>query len=35
VAELERLLAVGAAKARQESAPTLDSMYERLGFTRP
>ena len=30
--ELARLLAVGAAKARDESAPTLAAMYERMGF---
>jgi tryptophanyl-tRNA synthetase len=33
--ELRRLLAVGADKARQASAPTLDTMYERMGFARP
>jgi tryptophanyl-tRNA synthetase len=33
--ELERLFAIGAEKARTASAPTLDVMYERLGFTRP
>jgi tryptophanyl-tRNA synthetase len=32
--ELLRLLAVGAEKARAESAPTLDAMYERMGFVR-
>jgi apolipoprotein N-acyltransferase len=26
---------VGAAKAREASAPTLEAMYERMGFTRP
>ncbi|HEY7018407.1 MAG TPA: tryptophan--tRNA ligase [Gaiellaceae bacterium] len=31
-AELERLLAKGAAKAREASAPTLAQMYERMGF---
>ena len=31
-AELERLLAVGAEKARASSAPTLALMYERMGF---
>jgi tryptophanyl-tRNA synthetase len=31
-AELRRLLAEGAEKAREESAPTLGSMYERMGF---
>lgn len=30
--ELARLLAVGADKAREASAPTLRSMYERMGF---
>jgi tryptophanyl-tRNA synthetase len=34
-AELERLLAVGAEKARAVSAPTLALMYERMGFARP
>lgn len=34
-AELERMLAVGAAKAREASAPTLEKMYERMGFSRP
>jgi tryptophanyl-tRNA synthetase len=33
-AELDRMLAVGAEKARAESAPTLDLMYERMGFAR-
>jgi tryptophanyl-tRNA synthetase len=33
--ELRRLLAVGAAKAREESAPTLAAMYERMGFVTP
>jgi len=32
-AELHRLLAVGADKAREASAPTLAAMYERMGFT--
>jgi tryptophanyl-tRNA synthetase len=32
--ELRRLLAVGAAKAREASAPTLEAMYERMGFVR-
>jgi tryptophanyl-tRNA synthetase len=31
-AELRRLLAVGAEKARAASAPTLEAMYERMGF---
>jgi tryptophanyl-tRNA synthetase len=34
-AELQRLLQVGAEKARALSAPTLSLMYERMGFTRP
>jgi len=33
--ELRRLLSVGAEKARQASAPTLEAMYERMGFVRP
>jgi len=33
--ELLRLLAVGAAKATAASAPTLEAMYERMGFVRP
>ena len=33
-AELQRLLAQGAEKARAASHPTLTSMYERMGFTR-
>jgi len=33
--ELRRLLAVGAEKAREASAPTLEQMYERMGFVRP
>jgi tryptophanyl-tRNA synthetase len=32
---LRRLLAIGADKARETSAPTLASMYERMGFARP
>jgi tryptophanyl-tRNA synthetase len=32
--ELQRLLAVGAEKARRASAPTLEMMYERMGFAR-
>jgi tryptophanyl-tRNA synthetase len=34
-AELQRLLTMGAEKARASSAPTLALMYERMGFTRP
>jgi tryptophanyl-tRNA synthetase len=33
--ELQRLLGIGADKAREASAPTLDAMYERMGFVRP
>jgi tryptophanyl-tRNA synthetase len=33
--ELKRLLAQGAEKARDASAPTLEAMYERMGFVRP
>jgi tryptophanyl-tRNA synthetase len=33
-AELQRLLALGAEKARETSAPTLAEMYERMGFAR-
>ncbi|HWQ22881.1 MAG TPA: tryptophan--tRNA ligase [Gaiellaceae bacterium] len=33
--ELQRLLALGAEKARAASAPTLEAMYERMGFVRP
>jgi tryptophanyl-tRNA synthetase len=33
--ELRRLLARGAEKARATSAPTLEQMYERMGFVRP
>jgi tryptophanyl-tRNA synthetase len=33
-AELQRLLEMGAEKARASSAPTLSLMYERLGFAR-
>jgi tryptophanyl-tRNA synthetase len=34
-AELQRLLGIGAEKAREASAPTLGAMYERMGFVRP
>jgi tryptophanyl-tRNA synthetase len=34
-AELQRLLGVGAEKAREASAPTLEAMFERMGFVRP
>ena len=33
--ELQRLLAVGAEKARRASEPTLELMYERMGFVKP
>jgi len=33
-AELDRLLSVGAEKAREASAPTLGAMYDRMGFVR-
>jgi tryptophanyl-tRNA synthetase len=33
--ELQRLLAVGAEKARNESEPTLTQMYDRMGFVMP
>jgi len=33
--QLHALLARGAAKAREASAPTLEQMYDRLGFVRP
>jgi tryptophanyl-tRNA synthetase len=33
--ELQRLLALGAEKARKESDPTLQSMYEKMGFVMP
>jgi hypothetical protein len=29
------MLAVGADKAREASAPTLEVMYGRMGFVRP
>ncbi|HET7648472.1 MAG TPA: tryptophan--tRNA ligase [Gaiellaceae bacterium] len=32
--ELQRLLAVGAEKARRVAEPTLEQMYERMGFAR-
>jgi tryptophanyl-tRNA synthetase len=32
--ELQRLLAQGAEKARAASAPTLEAMYDRMGFVR-
>jgi tryptophanyl-tRNA synthetase len=32
--ELRRLLALGADKAREAAAPTLDAMVERMGFVR-
>jgi tryptophanyl-tRNA synthetase len=33
-AELQRILTLGAEKARESSAPTLEAMYERMGFVR-
>ena len=33
--ELTRMLALGAAKARETAAPTLRTMYERMGFVLP
>ncbi len=33
--ELARLLALGASKAREASAPTLAAMYDRMGFVPP
>ena len=35
VPELQRLLGIGADKARETSAPTLEQMFERMGFVRP
>src|SRR5690349_3512764 len=32
--ELQRLLGVGAEKARRASEPTLEAMYERMGFVK-
>jgi len=32
--ELQRLLAVGADKARRAAEPTLETMYERMGFAK-
>jgi tryptophanyl-tRNA synthetase len=32
--ELQRLLASGAAKAREASQPTLEAMLDRMGFVR-
>jgi tryptophanyl-tRNA synthetase len=32
--ELQRLLAMGAEKARHASEPTLETMYDRMGFAR-
>jgi tryptophanyl-tRNA synthetase len=32
--ELQRLLAVGAEKARRTSEPTLEQMYDRMGFAK-
>ncbi len=33
--ELHRLLAMGAEKARRASQPTLEAMYDRMGFVKP
>ncbi len=33
--ELHRLLAIGAERARAASAPTLETMYDRMGFVPP
>ena len=33
--ELQRLLAVGAEKARRAAEPTLEAMYDRMGFVKP
>jgi tryptophanyl-tRNA synthetase len=33
--ELQRLLGVGAEKARRASQPTLELLYDRMGFVRP
>ena len=33
--QLRAMLARGADKARAASAPTLEQMYERMGFVRP
>jgi tryptophanyl-tRNA synthetase len=33
--ELKRMLALGAGKARAASAPTLERMYDQMGFARP
>jgi tryptophanyl-tRNA synthetase len=33
--ELERMLRMGAAQAAAAAAPTLEAMYERMGFVRP
>jgi len=35
MAELDRILAYGAERARAASAPTLAAMYERMGFVAP
>jgi tryptophanyl-tRNA synthetase len=32
--ELQRLLAIGAEKARNASQPTLEAIYERMGFVK-
>jgi tryptophanyl-tRNA synthetase len=34
-AEIDRLLAEGAAKAREVASATLDAVYDAVGFLRP
>ncbi len=34
-AELMRMLRIGAEKAREASAPTLEQIYARMGFVTP
>jgi tryptophanyl-tRNA synthetase len=33
--ELQRLLGLGADKARRAAEPTLEAMYDRMGFAKP
>jgi tryptophanyl-tRNA synthetase len=33
--ELQRLLGIGADKARRAAEPTLEAIYDRMGFVRP
>ena len=35
LAYVRRLLTLGAERAREASRPTLETMYERMGFVRP